>query len=183
MSLMSFTQLVECVEKGVIQGVDHKDINGSSIDVYLANEIIIEKVPAGGLGVVDPSLKTNFTQERVDLSERGEYLLMPGEFILGSTTQKFNLPLDVSGEFRLNSSGARSGLDNLFACHCDPGWTGSSLTLELKNELRFHAIRLTPGMRIGQVLFHKHTHEVPASRSYYVRGRYNEDTGVSAVKP
>ena len=69
----------------------------------------------------------------------------------------------------------------MFACHCDAGWHGSTLTLELKNELRYSHIRLTAGMRIGQMLFHGHMH-VPDDRSYAARGRYINDKSVSAVK-
>jgi len=186
MSLMSYLQLVDLVESGVIMGLeDHDQINASSIDVRLGDEIIIEMTPdwsAPPFGIVDPAKRTNFTQKRFNIREEGEYLLEPGEFILASTVEIFNLPNDISAEFRLKSSGARSGLNNLFACHCDPGWHGSSLTLELHNTLGCHTICLTPGMRIGQMLFHKHSVAVPSDRSYATRGRYNQDKVVSSVK-
>ena len=104
-----------------------------------------------------------------------------GEFVLASTVEVFNLPADISAEFRLKSSGARSGLNNLFACHCDPGWHESALTLELKNELRYHSIILTAGMPIGQMLFHR-VKPVPAHKDYSVRGRYNKDVSAQGVK-
>ena len=47
---------------------------------------------------------------------------------------------------------------------------------------RWTDIRLTPGMAIGQMLFHAHT-PVPDDRSYAARGRYINDTSVSSVKP
>jgi len=181
MSLMSYTELCELVESGVITIEDYDQINASSIDVRLGEKIIIE-VGCESTRPVDPLLRTNFAQRTIDLTQKGYYDLQPGEFVLAHTIEVFNLPMDVSAEFRLKSSGARSGLNNLFACHCDPGWHGSSLTLELHNCLRLHHIRLTAGMRIGQMLFHRHAVSVPADRSYAARGRYNGDTSVSAVK-
>lgn len=181
MSLLSYNQLCELVEAGVIASVKSDCINASSIDIHLGDEIIVEQPVLKGQ-FVDPHYRSNFPQRTINLRERGEYLLAPGEFILAHTVEVFNLPMDVSAEFRLKSSGARSGLNNLFACHCDPGWHGSTLTLELHNVLRYTAIRLTPGMRIGQMLFHRHDVAVPEDRSYKVRGRYNGDESVSAVK-
>lgn len=69
----------------------------------------------------------------------------------------------------------------VFVHNCDAGWNGSKLTLELVNLTRYHAIRLRPGDSIGQVVFFKHT-PVPEEKSYAVRGRYNGDTSVSAIK-
>ena len=182
MSLMSYVQLCALVNENIITDVPHEHINASSIDVTLGDEIIIEVAPnyAETSGVVSPEERTNFTQKRIKLDQ--PYYMAPGEFILAHTQEKFNLPNNISAEFRLKSSGARSGLNNLFACHCDPGWHGSTLTLELHNVLKHHAIKLTPGMRIGQMLFHYHIVPVPDDRSYAARGRYNKDESVSEVK-
>jgi len=181
MSLLSYVELLELVDCNVITISDYDQINASSIDVRLGNKIIIE-VGCESTCIVDPMKRTNFAQRTVDISEKGYYDMQPGEFVLAHTIEVFNLPMDISAEFRLKSSGARSGLNNLFACHCDCGWNGSTLTLELHNCLRLHHIRLTPGMRIGQMLFHRHDVPVPVDRSYARRGRYNGDKSVSSVK-
>lgn len=182
MSLLSHLELVDLVESGVITGLEDNDqINASSIDVRLGDILICEH-QREGYGVVDPHKRTNFASYRVNLAE-GPYLLAPGQFVLASTVEIFHLPMGISAEFRLKSSGARSGLNNLFACHCDPGWQGSSLTLELHNVLSNNFIQLTRGMRIGQMLFHRHAVPVPHDRSYAARGRYNGDKQVSEVKP
>ena len=182
MSMMSYTELCALVRDGVITGLDsHDQINASSIDVRLGNEIIVEVGNENQSSIVDPVKRTNFGQRRMELGDAG-YLLQPGEFVLAHTIEVFNLPDYISAEFRLKSSGARSGLNNLFACHCDPGWHDSTLTLELHNVLRLHQIKLTAGMRIGQMLFHRHAVHVPEDRSYAQRGRYNGDDSVSSVK-
>ncbi len=180
MSLLSYNELCELVERGVIAPVDPSCINASSIDIRLGSEIITER-NLHGFAVVDPYKRTNFPQGRITLGAGDHYDMEPGEFILAHSMEVFNLPNDISAEFRLKSSGARSGLNNLFACHCDAGWSGSTLTLELHNVLRYTRIRLTPGMPIGQMLFHRHT-EVPEHRSYATVGRYNNDKSVQEVK-
>lgn len=181
MGLLSYTELCELAEQGVIGPVDIDCVNASSIDIHLGNTLLVERNTGEQFAVVDPFKRTNFPQDKVVVSDGYHYDMAPGEFVLAHSIEVFNLPNNISAEFRLKSSGARSGLNNLFACHCDAGWHGSTLTLELHNCLRFTAIRLTPGMRIGQILFHKHT-EVPADKDYSVRGRYNRDTSVQEVK-
>ena len=65
---------------------------------------------------------------------------------------------------------------------CDPGWNGSALTMELKNMLRFHSIRLREHDSIGQMVFFR-VSPVPEQNSYAAVGRYNNDTSVTGVKP
>ena len=180
--LISYNELCEFAERGVIAPVDPKDINGTSIDVYLGPTIMAEKPPAPGapLKVVSLRDKDNLDWYEVDIS-KDYYDLYPGEFILAHTVEVFDLPSDISGEYKLNSSGARIGLDNALATWADPRWHDSTLTLELKNNTRHHIIRLHHGCRIGQMIFHR-SEPVPENKSYAVRGRYNKDASVQTVK-
>lgn len=177
MSLLSYNQLCELVERGVITDVPHEHINGASIDVCLGNDILIERA---GDRVVCLRDRHNLLMESYPIGAGG-YRLDPGEFILAHTIEKFNLPNDIAAEFKLKSSVARIGCAHLLAGHCDPGWHGSVLTLELHNVTRHHSILLQRGDRIGQVIFHK-VSPVPADRSYRALGRYNNDLSVSAPK-
>lgn len=178
MSLLSYNELVELVERGVIEGVDPKHINACSIDVTLGDEIIAEAFSIARKPV-DIHKREVFTQ--MPLKIDFYYDLQPGEFILAHTREVFNLPNDIACEFKLKSSGARTGLENALATWCDPGWNNSVLTLELKNLLQHHQIRLTPGMRVGQMIFYRVT-PVPEERSYATVGRYNNDSSVQTVK-
>jgi dCTP deaminase len=65
------------------------------------------------------------------------------------------------------------------AAYCDPGWHGSSLTLELVNVSNFSRIELFYGRRIGQMIFE--TVATP-DRSYAETGRYNGDLVVTQSK-
>ena len=136
-------------------------LNPASLDLRLGPNIMVEVADQQEL-------------VRMDISERNEddpYMLKPGEFCLAETLEMFNLPDNVSAQFVLKSSRARSGLNHLLAGWCDPGWHGSKLTLELKNERRFHDIPLYPNLKIGQVVFHR-MDEVPVN-SYRSVGHYN----------
>ena len=111
---------------------------------------------------------------RLDISDKtadDPYKLLPGHFCLAETCELFNLPEDISAQFVLKSSRARLGQNHLLAGWCDPGWHGSKLTLELKNERRYHGLPLYPGMKIGQMVFHRMSN-VPVN-SYAVTGHYN----------
>lgn len=181
MSLLSFTRLVTLVNDGVITNVAHDQINSASIDLTLGKNIMIEQNPE------DPWNRSISLRERKPLLmqpwEIGPegYMLHPGQFILAQSEQMFNLPNNISGEYKLKSSMARIGLEHLNAGWCDAGWNGSVLTLELKNMSLYHSIILHPGVGIGQIVFFEHE-PVPADRSYAARGRYNGDESVSGIK-
>ena len=179
MSLLSYIELCELVEQGVIGPVDPKAINAASIDVRLGNDIVIEQYNDHRYRPIDIHKREVFPSCRMNLNSY--YDMMPGEFILAHTMETFNLPDNICAEFKLKSSGARTGLENALATWCDCGWHGSALTLELKNLLRYNSLRLTPGMYIGQMIFYRVT-DVPKERSYSTVGRYNNDQSVQTVK-
>lgn len=181
MSLLSYNELCGLVELGAIGPVDPKNINGTSIDVHLGEEIIIETcVDHNRLQVIDLEKREPYPHQRFTMLEDG-YYLAPGEFILAHTQEVFNLPNNISCEFKLKSSGARSGLENSLATWCDPSWHGSALTLELKNMLRYTHLLLKPGIPIGQMIFFRST-PVPELKGYATRGRYNNDKSVQEIK-
>lgn len=132
------------------------------------------------LPTVDPAHKDQI-HSRTYYIEKDGYRLPPGHNVLAHSQQMFNLPNNITAEYRLKSSMARVFLEHLHAGWCDPGWHGSVLTLEFSNMNRYHNILLTEGMKCGQVCFYEHP-TVPANRSYAVRGQYNKDTSVSASK-
>ena len=140
---------------------DRKLINPASLDVRLGDNLMIETMYQEDL-------------VRLDISKRTEddpYLLMPGHFCLAETLEIFNIPDDISSQFVLKSSRARDGVNHLLAGWIDPGYHGSRLTLELKNERRHCPIKLWPGLKIGQMVFHV-MNSTP-QHSYAETGHYN----------
>lgn len=177
MTLLSHTELIDLVERGVIENVQPGAINAASIDIHLGDTIIRE-MPE--YGIIDYRAREPFKGHTVTIDGDG-YILPAGGFILAQSVERFNLPADVSAEYKLKSSMARIGLEHLNAGWCDAGWHGSVLTLELRNMLSSQSIRLRPGDAIGQMVFFRHE-PVPDNASYATRGRYNGDTQVMGVK-
>ena len=179
MSLITHTELVQLVADGVLTGVDPEHINAASIDITLGSTIFIEASPHGGYDRVD--LKAKETPHMEPVVIHGYYDLAPGQFCLASTQEIFNMPNDITAEFRLKSSGARAGLDAALAMWVDAGFTGANLTLELVNNLKYHHLRLRPGLKVGQIIFWRGT-PVPDHASYAVKGQYNNELGTVPSK-
>ena len=181
MSLITYNELVHLMETRVIDSVRHDQINAASIDVTLGNTVWVEEPPRGQYDVVDLAQKETPHMTMVSLLGTGYFDLPPGGFCLAGTRETFNLPDDLAAEYKLKSSLARAGLDAALAMWCDPGWHGSVLTLELTNVLKMHSLRLRPGMKIGQMIFHRGK-PVPAHASYATRGQYNGDQTATPSK-
>ena len=175
MSLLSYHEICELIERGVIKNTAMNHVNGSSLDLVLGDEIMIERADNCPILMTDKNAVL-MRSLRID----GYFALQPAEFILAHTVESFALPLDISAEYMLKSTQARNGLEHLGAGWCDAGWSGV-LTLEFKNMLRHHDIILRPGMKCGQMKFFKHA-PVPLDKSYATQGQYNGDTSVSAGK-
>lgn len=178
MTLIVGKELHDLIDQGVITA-EHDNVNASSIDVRLGNRFMEEYQPVCfGSFTIDPREK-NSSHFREVITD--SYELESDGFILAQTMEVFNLPLDITAHLFLKSSTARAGLNHNMAAFCDPGWHGSVLTLELKNYNRYHSILLTAGMKVAQIVFHRHA-PVDVDMSYAVRGQYNNDLSVSASK-
>lgn len=177
MTLLSHNQLVRIVENGVIEGVKPEAINAASIDIHLGDTIIQEQCEDWE---IDYRRRDPFIHHQHRMPPEG-FVLAPGQFILAQSVEIFNLPNNISAEYKLKSSMARIGLEHMNAGWCDAGWHGSVLTLEFKNMLQQHSIRIRPGDAIGQMVFFQHD-PVSDDASYATRGRYNGDTSVKGIK-
>ena len=190
MSILTYTDLFRALASGVLRAdptnpqpyhmIPQDNVNGSSIDVRLGR-VFWQEVNSDRSSVVDLANKECLPMQRLELDWGESYYLRPEEFILAQTLEEFYLPADLSAEFRLKSSPARSALNQSLAVWCDPTWHGSTLTLELKNISQYHTLLLRPGMKIGQVIFHE-GEPVPADVSYAVRGQYNNDKEATGNK-
>lgn len=149
----------------MVENYDPDLINPASLDLRLGNMIMIESVQSSQMIPVDIS----------KYSECNPYSLTPGQFVLADTMEAFNMPESVAGLFFLKSSRAREGYENLHAGYADPGWHGSTLTLELKNARQLQPLPLWPGLKIGQMVFFQM--QSPPVVSYAVVGRYNLQRG------
>lgn len=169
------------VAMGVIKGVEEKQINAASIDITLGAKILKEADDAVFDKYTYISLRDRTPLRSQERSCKSGFNLYPGQFILAQSQQVFDLPSNISAEYKLKSSMARIGINHCLAGWCDAGWNGSVLTLELMNCTNNHVIKLHEGDAIGQMIFFRHT-SVPPEKSYAARGRYNGDKEVSGAK-
>lgn len=185
--ILNTYQIRSLVDEGVVENSHYDLINSASIDLRLGKFILVETMPEShkmtGLNkIVSLKQKDSLHMEKIDLEARGHFILRPGQFILAETIEKFNLPLNISAEYKLKSSMARIGLEHLNAGWCDAGWHGSVLTLEFRNLTTFHEIELCYGDKIGQMVFFTHE-SVDLDDSYAIKGRYNKLNAVSSPIP
>jgi dCTP deaminase len=176
--LLSYIELVGLIEQGVIDA-PVENVNAASIDLTLGDEIMISDLENLPDKPVDLAAKENLTMRKVKIGPDG-YDLLPGEFILATTREWFDLSKrDVSGEYKLKSSQARNGLNHCLAGWMDNGWSGN-LTLEFHN-ISPEILKIRPGTKCGQAIFMKHA-PVPKHASYAVKGQYVGQVGVQASK-
>jgi len=166
MTILVDHQIRAYAAAGMVTPFDESLVNPASLDLRLGDALLIESAQAVQL-VPYPLHQHN---------EAEPYWLQPGQFVLACTQEVFHLPDTIAAQFVLKSSRAREGIEHLLAGYCDPGWHGSSLTLELHNSRQLHAVALWPGMKIGQMVFH--ALGATPLRSYAVTGRYNQDASV-----
>lgn len=170
MTILSDHEIFSLINDGMVQN-HHRDlINPASLDLRIGDMIMLESVASHEMIPLDIS---RYTAEH-------PYELVPGQFILAQTMETFNMPEDMAGLFFLKSSRAREGYENLHAGYADPGWHGSTLTLELKNARQLQPLPIYPGLKIGQMVFFRMSSK-PAI-SYAAVGHYNGDAMVSPSK-
>jgi dCTP deaminase len=178
--LLNHEEIWALIEAGAVEGALPEHLNGTSLDITLGSSILAE-LPVEEGTIIDYRKRTAPSQRDWLLDPEAGCILEPGEFILAASREIFNLPPDVSAEYKLKSSMARIGLQHLNAGWCDPTWNGSCLTMELVNVNRYHSIRIRPGDRIGQMVFFRNRPVLPAYQ-YAVKGRYNNDLKVKEIK-
>lgn len=99
---------------------------------------------------IDPAQQQDELTTLVEAEDGQPFVLHPGEFVLGSTLERCDLPNDLAGRLEGKSSLGRLGLlTHSTAGFIDPGFTGH-ITLELSNVANL-PITLWPGMKIGQL--------------------------------
>ncbi|MEO8510277.1 MAG: dCTP deaminase [Chloroflexota bacterium] len=142
------------IESGriVIDPYTPEAVQPSSVDLHLDRRFRVfrnTRYPYIDVRVDQPDLT-----ELVEISGDVPFILHPGEFVLGSTLERVELPNDLVARLEGKSSLGRLGLlIHSTAGYVDPGWEGN-LTLELSNVANL-PITLYDGMKIGQISFQR----------------------------
>lgn len=180
--ILNHDEIMELIYAGVIEGADKKNVNPASLNVRLSNKFLLEaRDPNGYNGHHYTPLEFSLRQSPIFYEVEGGVVLAPGNFCLASLVEKVNLPSDLACDVMLRSSAARMGINHMLAGWGDPGYSGH-LTLELKNELRYHSVRLVGGDSIVQLRFHR-INPVAEGKDYAAKGgKYSGDTGPQVVK-
>ena len=102
--------------------------------------------------VIDPAQDQPDLTRLVQVDPLENFVLHPGEFVLGSSLEQVTLADDIAARVEGKSSLGRLGLlTHATAGFVDPGFTGH-VTLELSNVATLPIV-LHPGMKIGQLCF------------------------------
>lgn len=159
----SIKELVIEYGLGIINPLNVEDIQPNSVDMHLDDK----------LQTVDGKI--------IDISQ-DNYHLKPNEFILGSTLEKVNIPLDLCGHVDGKSSIGRLGVFiHVSSGFIDSGFRGN-ITLEIYNASD-KEFELSDGMSICQLVLETLT--TPVDKAYGSDGlnsHYQDSDGVVRSK-
>ncbi|MDO8627844.1 MAG: dCTP deaminase [Candidatus Diapherotrites archaeon] len=136
-----------------IEGVKEEHIGPSNVDLCLGNEFkVFDNSRLTHIDLRKP-IPDNL-MKTILIEDEKDFVIHPGEFVLGVTREYVKLPADLMGRLDGRSSLGRLGLIvHSTAGIVHPGFEGQ-LVLEMAN-LSNLPIALYPGMKICQINFEK----------------------------
>lgn len=130
----------------IIDPFEDSQIQPGSVDLRLGYGFLRPKTAGRPMRLDEP-----FSYENVPDNDKGEVIIMPGEFMLATTLEWVELPHNMTAFVEGRSSVGRIGLTVQNAGWVDPGFRGT-ITLELKND-NVNPIVLVPETRVCQLVF------------------------------
>lgn len=169
--ILSDIKIKEMLERGelVAEPLMEGQIQPASIDVRLGDSFSVVEDSAEGVIDLEEEIKYRTIKS-------SKYVLMPGQFVLATTMEYFELPDDLTAFVEGRSSLGRMGLFIQNAGWVDPGFKGE-ITLELFNANRF-AIELKAGRRVGQLVFA----QMDQSAANPYNGKYQGQRGATGSR-
>ena len=152
MSVLSDRDIRAVLESGAVRidPYDPEDLQPSSVDLHLDRRFRVFR--NNRYPYIDVKREQEGLTELVEVVDGDPFILHPGEFVLGSTLERVQLPDDLVARLEGKSSLGRLGLlIHSTAGFIDPGWDGH-VTLELSNVANL-PITIYPEMKIGQLSF------------------------------
>lgn len=153
----------------IIKPLTEEQIQPASVDIRLGNSFSVVDDTPRGIITMDGEIK--YKSIITDT-----YLILPGQFVLATTMEYFELPDNMTAFVEGRSSLGRMGLFIQNAGWVDPGFKGE-ITLELFNANRC-AIELKAGRRVGQLVFA----EMDEAALNPYKGKYQGQTGATGSK-
>jgi dCTP deaminase len=156
-------------------------VQPASIDLRLGREFL--EFQRTNIPCIHPNSEQEVAEyvDETVVAEGGEFILHPGDFVLGTTMERVEIPADLIAHVQGRSSlGRLAVVVHATAGVVDPGYRGQ-ITLELSN-LGTAPVALTPGMRVSQLIFTELSE--PADRPYgSERGsKYQDQAGPQASR-
>ena len=183
--ILSDGDLLRRLEVGdlVVDPIDDLDtqVQPASIDLRLGEEFL--EFQRTNISCIHPNREEEVGQyvSETFVPEGEEFILHPGDFVLGTTIERVEIPSDLIAHVEGRSSlGRLAVVIHATAGIVDPGYKGQ-ITLELSN-LGTAPVALTPGMRVSQLIFTEL--KTPAERPYGAeRGsKYQDQRGPQASR-
>jgi dCTP deaminase len=175
--ILSDREIRRALEAGRIgiEPFDSQDVQPSSVDLHV--DRFFRTFHNARHPYIDVKKPMEDLTELVEVAGDEAFILHPGEFVLGSTSEYVSLPDDLVARLEGKSSLGRLGLlIHSTAGYVDPGFRGH-LTLELSNVANL-PITIYPGMKIGQISFFQLT---SAAENPYgagpLRSKYQDQRG------
>jgi dCTP deaminase len=182
MTVLSKPDIEQLAGNGNIGSVQDDDlewaIEPASMDLHLGDELKEHSTD----GVVKVHVPRTYpdTRSRYISDSHGSQIIKPGEFVLGTTKERIEIPNGYLGLLHGRSSVGRLGLFIENAGLIDPGFEGE-ITLELHNA-EDYPIALKEGMRIGQLTFHTLLTVPDVTYSERNGNKYDGQDGATASK-
>ena len=156
-------------------------VQPASVDVRLGREFLeFQRANIPSIHPNSDEEAESYVTETV-VEEDEEFILHPGDFVLGTTKERVEIPRDLVAQVEGRSSLGRLAIVvHATAGFVDPGFRGR-ITLELSN-LGTAPVALSPGMRISQLVF---TELKTPAREPYGSGRgskYQDQGGPQASR-
>ncbi len=183
--ILSDADILDRLEAGdlVVEPLDDPalQIQPASVDLRLGREFL--EFQRTNIPCIHPDSEREVEEYVTEtiVGDDEEFILHPGDFVLGTTEERVEIPDDLIAHVEGRSSlGRLAVVVHATAGLADPGFRGR-ITLELSN-LGTAPVSLTPGMRISQLTFTELT--TSADRPYGAeRGsKYQDQAGPQASK-
>ena len=167
----------------VVEPLDDPDlqVQPASVDLRLGREFL--EFRRTNIPYIHPNDEREigeYVSERI-VEEGEEFILHPGDFVLGTTKERVEIPADLIAHVEGRSSLGRLAIVvHSTAGLCDPGYRGQ-ITLELSN-LGTAPVALTPGMRVSQLTFTQLTSRAERPYGSDRGSKYQDQAGPQASR-
>lgn len=186
MSILIKDEIVERIKKGTLvftPQLDTFQLQAHSIDLRLGYTFLVYKTwRLTDNGRTAVYLDYGESKDHFDVIEleEGQYFdILPHEYVVVSTLERIKLSKDIMAVLYPRSSVNRKGLSVDLSGVIDAGYEGN-LIIPLRNNTESQIVRIYPGERFCQIVFHTLNAPVKPRKSRYAKkdivvGVLNED--------